>query len=255
MTVIEFSTVVGCCVNCHWCPQTKIEAAYSGPRLMTLDTFRRCLSHLPAGVPLVFAGFAEPYLNRHTTDMIELAAGEHEIQVYTTAVGMVDADVAGLAKFQPKSITLHLADAEGYATIRVDEAYVDRIAALSALPNVNVMTMGTLHPVLVPLFGNLKPLPMHSRAGNVAGMVQISKSGPLKCGAAEELDHPIVLPSGEMVACCNCYSMEHRMGNLADRSWESLRAGPELAEMRRLMSEGGDTLCRTCEMAEPMESR
>lgn len=250
MTVIEFSCAIGCAVDCQWCPQRKIEAAYTGPRLLTPDTFRHCLAHLPPGVPLVFAGFAEPFLNKHTIDMIEMAAPEHEIQVYTTTVGMSDRDVSGLAKFQPKSITLHLADAEGYAKIRVDTAYVDRVTELAGLPNVNVMTMGTLHPALVPVFGNLKPLPMHSRAGNVEGFVQISKSGPLKCGAAPELDHPVVLPDGRLALCCMDWNLDHVIGNLREQTWAEIHAGAALADVRRRMNDG-PCLCRGCEYAEP----
>lgn len=220
---------------------------------MTLDLFKTCIGHMPPGVPLSFAGFAEPFLNNQCIDMIEWAAPDHLIDaVYTTGVGITRRDIDGLKRVRPKAVTLHLADMEGHAKIRCDAVYVATVTEIAdSLPKVNVMTMGTLHKALVPRFGRIAALPMHSRAGNVPGMAVLTKRGPLKCSAAPELDHPVLIPDGNLILCCMDYGLRHPMGNLHEKTWDEIRAGRPLADMRRSMVSGDDTLCRTCEYAVP----
>lgn len=252
MTILEVSTAIGCPVLCRWCPQTLINSVYHGPRLMTLDLFKTCLAHMPAGVPLSFAGYAEPFLNNHAIDMMEHASPLHSIEVYSTGVGVTRRDIEGLKRVRPKALTLHLADAEGHARIRCDAAYVATVTELAdSLPNVNAMTMGTLPDALVPRFGKLIPHPMHSRAGNVPGMAVLTKRGPLKCSAAPDLDHPVLIPDGNLILCCMDYGLVHPMGNLYEKTWEEIRAGQSLAAMRRSMATGDGILCRKCEYAVP----
>lgn len=257
---LEVSTAIGCPVDCAFCPQAAAVGAYHGPRLMPLATFTACLAKMPPGTEVSFAGFAEPWLNKQTTAMAEHchAAGV-PWQTYTTCVGMGLDDVDRIVAARPTRIKLHLPDAEGYAKIRVDDAYLAVIRRLKDKYPVGWMTMGTLPPAVQAIFGKTKAAAMHTRAGTVAGMEKrypLRKRGPLKCRAAPALDRHILLPDGSLALCCFCFTLEHIVGNLMEQTWDEIRTGPALADVRALMaSDDGDCRCRTCEIAMPASEK
>ena len=256
---LEITTAIpdgGCPVACCFCPADKTAANYTGPRLMTLETFAACLAKMPAGTDVSFAGYAEPWLNHRATDMCEETARRGvPFRVYTTCVGMNESDVDRLALARPFQVTLHLPDVQGYAKIRCDAKYVAVVRRLKEkLPAVAAMTMGTLPAALVQVFGNLDAAYMHSRAGNVTLTVRQApprKRGPLRCRPGPELDRNVLLPDGTLTLCCADFGVRHVIGNLLTQSWEEIRAGEPLAKLRAAMaSHDGDCLCRTCEYAE-----
>lgn len=255
---LEITTAIppgGCGVRCCFCPADKTDAAYDGPRLMSLETFAACLGKMPVGTEVSFAGFSEPWLNNSCTAMAEHC---HTVGVrweaYTTCVGMSVEDVERIASASPQRIKLHLPDEEGYAKIRVDEHYISVVKRFSELFPANVMTMGTLHPAMRPIFGKIPPSHMHTRAGNVnekyVPLRIPRKKGPLRCRPGPELDRNILLPDGRLVLCCMAFDLRHILGNLLTQSWESIREGKALADVRAAMaSEDGEVLCRTCEVS------
>jgi radical SAM protein with 4Fe4S-binding SPASM domain len=223
---------------------------------MPFKTFATCLSKMPAGAEMSFAGFAEPWLNNRATDMAEEANRQGRTwEIYTTCVGMSEKDVDRIVAAQPIRIKLHLPDTEGYAKIRVDEQYVRVVKRLADKFPVNVMTMGTLPQVLLQRFGKIHAAAMHTRAGNVDGMeklVPLRKRGPLRCRPGPKLDRNILIPDGKLILCCADFSMQHVIGNLLKQSWQDIMDGPALTAIRKAMaSENGDVLCRQCEFSEP----
>lgn len=257
---LEITTAVppgGCSVRCHFCPADKTADAYGDrPRLMPLETFAACLAKMPAGTSISFAGFAEPYLNPWASDMAEHAARAGvQWELYTTCVGMTEADVDRIAAAKPVRIKLHLPDAEGYAKIRVTPEYVRVVERLADVPGCSWMTMGTLHPAMLRRFGKIIASAMHTRAGLVDApeLVKVRptrKRGALRCRPGPELDRNILLPDGSLTLCCFDFGMRHVIGNLLHQTWQEIRDGEPLRAVREAMaSEDGDVLCRTCEVS------
>lgn len=250
MESLEFSLASACPMDCHYCPQRKLAAAYTGPKLMAMETFEAVIKNAGAVEVYSFAGFAEPYLNPLCTSMIRAASDKGPVTLYTTAVGMTPDDVAEI-RGKVKWMTVHLPDAEGNMKFTPTPAYLKTIIALkNSGMDVRWMSMGKVHGDVGAIVGKVPDVSMQSRAGNVSHMVQIRNHGPLKCGPAPRLDHPVVLPSGDVVVCCQDYSLDHVIGNLAAQTWDEIRRGKAFVDLVAAMeSEDGECLCRRCSYA------
>lgn len=257
MKVLEISTAMDCPFRCTWCPQEKAIAAYNGPRLMTMNTFKSAIHNaIMGGVELVsFAGFAEPFLHPMCVQLMTWAAHALPVVLYTTCVGMTAGDVWALTQLKPQAVTIHLPDAQGNMKFEVTPQYVEVVKQLIQTSlDVRLMAMGSVHPMLADLLkgrdvGGLES--MQTRAGNVGCMpVRLPQRGALKCGPAPDLDHPVMLPSGELLACCQCWSMEHILGNLATQTWQEIYSGSAFKSLVEAMESQNETcLCRRCEYA------
>ena len=134
----EFSPAVGCSVDCKWCAQKLFTAKYSErlknqsselpkDRVLSWDNFLKILDKIPRdkNIQIDFSGYAEPYLNPRTTDMIiETVNRGFGVQLYTTLQGMTHNDIDRLSKIRFAHIVPHLADKDGNAKIPVDDEYL-----------------------------------------------------------------------------------------------------------------------------------
>lgn len=256
-------------MRCGFCPQEKAVASYKGPRLMTVENFKNALSNAGPIEQVSFAGFAEPFLNPRATTMVEWATMvTMSVVIYTTGIGMTLEDVERL-KVRPLDwITLHLPDADGCMKFDPTDEYVAVVESLlKSGQEIRLMAMGPVHPMLESLIrgrdvGSNES--MQSRAGNVSlpqtgrispgtglrldRFVAVAKRGALKCSAAPDLDHPVMLPDGSLVVCCQDWSLEHRLGNLVQQTWDEIYAGEAFARLKESMKDG-PCLCRGCEYA------
>jgi hypothetical protein len=73
--------------------------------------------------------------------------------------------------------------------------------------------------------------------------------GPLRCRPSPNFDHPICLPNGDVVVCCQDFGLDHVLGNLVRQSWADIAGGPAVVRLRELMK-SGECLCRRCEYSE-----
>lgn len=250
--LLELSAAIGCPMHCPYCAAAKLARAYAGPRHMTLDVLGAALSNCPDRVPVSFAGFAEPLLNPDFAALLALVhANGSPAQVYTTGYLLSDIDIETIGRVQPHRLVLHLPDAEGRMNLPVTSLYVERLKRLVELvPHAEAVCYGALHPALVGLC-DMRGSSLQSRAGNVASLPVVgAKRGPLRCRPAPALDHPVMLPDGRLVLCCQDYGLRHVLGNLAERPWSEIARGDGMTVLRRAMAEGGECLCRTCEYAE-----
>jgi MoaA/NifB/PqqE/SkfB family radical SAM enzyme len=251
--ILEVSTSVGCPIRCPYCPQTDIAKKYKGPKRLTLDVFRACLNHCPHGDTIIFAGVAEPYLNTDTSQMMrEVVQSARKVSLYTTGVGMTPWDVSVLIHLAPELVVWHIPDAEGQMKVKITPEYVRLMEKMTAgLPRLNYLCFGTPHPQLAYLVKSLGNYPMHTRAGNVAHLPQRRAIvGPVRCHPGPNLDHPLMLPNGDLFVCVQDFGLQHPIGNLKEESWNVIYQGPKIAHLRGLM-QSGDILCRTCEYAQP----
>ncbi len=251
--MMEITTVVGCKVNCTFCPQKSLLSRYRSPqRKLAFDDFRLALDKMPEDVIIIFAGFSEPFLNEDCTRMILHAHRKgHPLCVFTTAVGMTLADVEQIraipfSAFPHGGFTIHLPDARRLAKIDVTPAYLEVLRALKAaeIQNFSVMAMDAIHPEVAAIFPpSSVSLPrMNSRSGNLEhegvteDFVASSHDGPVICGRDEYIYNNVMLPNGDVVLCCQDYHMDHVLGNLFEQSFAEVQPRPI----------PGYDLCRTC---------
>ena len=258
---IEISTVVGCRMNCDYCPQRIHVLNYTKKwynTRMRLEDFKTMLSTVPKEVEIVFAGMAEPWLNPECSQMVEYAHEQgYKIGVYTTTSGMRYQDVIMIHDIPFLYFTLHLPDADGLMHIHVDEKYLKILSKVVEVIDCQFMVIGKLHPLVEEITG---PVEDHSkgllsRAGNIKTLAINKKSGPLQCSACgPKIDHNVLLPSGEVLLCCMMYDQSHIIGNLLEMPYENIFKSDEYNRVMRGLAgdESIDLKCRFCELAKPI---
>ncbi len=257
--ILEVSTVVGCRMGCSVCPQATHVRSYAGrgDRHMTLATFQRCLATVPRRVEVMFAGMAEPWLNRDATSMVEHASSlGHPISLYSTLVGMTQDDVVRLSRVTMRtSLCVHLPDAAGDMHLDVDDAYLATLRSVVATLPHHFVLFGALHPRVRAVLGHDvrdDTAGTFSRAGNLVERRIPRKTGALACSACgPKIDHNVLLPSGDVALCCQVYDLKHVIGNLTTMTYDELFTSEAYATVMRGLAgdESVDLACRTCELA------
>lgn len=240
---LEITTVIGCKNMCPYCPQEKLLNAYKDNiRIMSFETFKKCVDKVPIDSEIHFTGMAEPFLNPDCAKMIEYAFQKgHKIVLSTTLVGLKDISI--LRKIPFKSFVVHLPSKD--STIPVDEIYLKTLKDLSESGiEISYVYFGTLHPninINIPATQSL----MNSRAGNLGGKPRRRK-GEIVCKRTQ----PILLPNGDVVLCCMDYGLKHILGNLLRNNYNDLFSGNEYQNiLKGWKNSETDMLCRNCEFA------
>lgn len=248
-------------MNCDYCPQkihVKNYTAKSKHTEMTFHDFKIMLSTVPKEVEIVFAGMAEPWLNKHCTDMVLYCFDKgYRVGVYTTTVGMKEEDVRNIRGLDFSFFTLHLPDADGHMTLKVTEQYLlILLMVMRSIPGHQKMVIGRLHPEVEKYTGPVADgsAGLLSRAGNLKTLAINRKKGPLQCSACgPKIDHNILLPNGEVLLCCMDYAQEHVIGNLIHGDYEGLFKSAEyLRIMEGLKDDTKEIACRRCEISTPI---
>ncbi len=142
---LEITTVIGCKNMCSYCPQEKLLNAYKDDvRVMSFETFKKCVDKVPIDSEIHFTGMAEPFLNPDCVKMIEYAFRKgHEIFLSTTLVGLKDIPL--LEKITFKTFLVHLPSED--SNIKVDENYLKTLKDLSESSiKVTYIHFKNLHP-------------------------------------------------------------------------------------------------------------
>lgn len=65
---MEITPLVGCSVNCKYCPQITFLSAYykNRKRAMSFEDFKICLDKITKNTLIEWAGFVEPFLNLYS---------------------------------------------------------------------------------------------------------------------------------------------------------------------------------------------
>lgn len=274
-TMLEITTVIGCSVDCRYCPQKLLanryfEADKTRKSRMTVDDFRVYLKHTPVDCELVFCGMSEPFLNRGCMEMIEMACGAgRDVSLFTTLVGLSFAELQRLLTFPIRYVTLHVADQFGHAKIQADDEYYRKIELIiaakkqSGAPFVDVINaQGEPDPRVAKICeGKYEILTsLHDRAGNLGASedgalercYQVLEGKKIYCGTCgPDLNNQVLLPDGTLVLCNMDFGLRHPLGNLLQDDYEAIRRGEEMHRVLRGM-EGDpsiDLLCRSCTAA------
>ena len=270
---LEITPVLGCSVNCRYCPQEVIVRKYfehdkNRKRIMTLEDFQIFLEHTPDDCDIMFAGMAEPYLNKDAVEMFKIACNAgRKVSIYTTLVGASEQDVDETLRLPIHYVTLHVADKYGYAHIPLTEEYyrnvekyvsakkkdgspfVDFVNA-QAEPDERIAEICKgKYEVMTSVqdrAGNLEDEHLQKREHNLGKNEKI-----MCCFCGPKLTNNVVLPDGTLLLCNMDYGMQHVLGNLLTNDYETIRSGGELYRVFDGMNgnEDIDVLCRKCLLA------
>lgn len=265
MAKFEICTVIGCVNMCDYCPQDKILSSYKSPiRIMSLDTFKKCIDKVPKNVPILFSGFAEPFQNKNCTKMIEYANKKgFLIKVFTTGIGITKKDIPRLEKIPFATFEIHLPENLNKTRIKVDNHYLEIIKSIknSKIQNLKYLLYGKVHPKVGKVLNieveNLSRL-ITNRASNLSSVPPLKKlKGSIICGSSGRmLNENFLLPNGDVVLCCMDYGLKHKLGNLLESSYESLFQTDSFRKMQEALdSPEGEILCRYCSSARKSNSK
>ena len=253
MDMIEVTTVIGCKNMCSYCPQAITIKNYgNNERVMTPETFRKCIDNIKEDVAISFSGFAEPFQNENAMAMILHAyAKGHPIRLNTTLAGMTKNDIELLKDIEIQEFIVHLQTKEEHFVEMAK--YLQLLELLcAAISNMRFVYNGGLDERVISILKehNYKPvqLEIKSRAG--ALFKQKHKKGRIFCDMKKEIGDNILLPNGDVVLCCMDFGLKHKLGNLLTQRFEELHSNSDWKELKKKFDEhDNDLLCRQCELS------
>ena len=266
---LEITTVMGCRVNCKYCPQSALVSKYfeqdnNRARELTIDVFKTCIDKMPQNTIVIFSGASEPCLNENVYEMIEYANSKHHIlRLLTTLEGMTIEGFERIKDIPFEAVVLHAPDMDRYAKIELSDNYfniLDRVLAAKkkdGKPFIDLCNcQGTFDEQFLAHVNwdipglNRKTL-LHDRAGNLCedGLDSKRNEGRIYCGASfPKLNHFMMLPDGTVCLCCMDFGQKHVLGNLVRDSYKDIIDSNELKKVRSGMKHDleMDILCRNC---------
>ena len=267
---LDITTKIGCSINCKYCPQNVLLKAYFKDNqkrevYLTVDTLKKCIEHMPDNTNYQFGGMSEAFLNPNCLELIRMVCDtKHTVNLYTTLVGLNEDILYKVIDLPLDYVTLHVADAKGYAKISTTDEYYHllEIAIKSKKRNGNMfidMCNSQAEPT-ARVFDICKgkyiiTSTLLDRAGNLQGENLVSKcitTGKISCGiCGKALNKNELLPDGTLLLCCMDYGMKHVLGNLKEQSYSDIMNGKEIRNIRERMEFDfkKDILCRSCSSA------
>ena len=262
---LEITPKVGCSVQCRYCPQTKFLARYflkKRPKTLSLSDFKLCIDKTPNDTIIEFAGFVEPFLHLEAVEMMEYVRDTgREMTLFTTLIGVNREICKKIISLPFRQVVLHLPDRDGYANIPMTKEYfsvLDMVLDAKRLDGNNFVDSANCQSVLhddIASFLNGRVMVsgvMIDRAGNLDDDCLRSADeiyGDIYCDRSYNVDHNILLPSGEVVLCCMDFGMQHVLGNLLKESWQDIHNGTEMKKIKAGMCNPehvDEVLCRHC---------
>jgi len=285
---LEVTTVIGCPVMCSFCPQTSLIKNFKAQnsfdynnKVLTFDKYQKIIDKIPNWVDIHFSGMSEPYASKDCSKMISYTLEKgHKFCLYSTLVGANkdDIDLLTQINFDSKyKLVVHLPDDEQNFKAKITDVYIDNLKYFLNNSNIqqkildgsiDFMSMsrrGFTDPVIKDLVPKkLSSFIAISRAGNLSNdnekfegkQITKRKNGKIICSVAPYLNHNVLLPNGDVVLCCMDYSVQHKIGNLLEQSYESLFNNDSIAQIFKQLNEDDNTnklLCRNCELAKELK--
>ena len=260
---MEITTVIGCPIDCDFCPQTSLLESYlkrSNESYMLFSTFQACLDKLPQDVRIDFSGMSEPFINKDCVRMMQYCYSRFKyMALYTTFVGLGIEQLHSVYSMRDKidPIVIHVADKDGRSKINVDEKYLDVIrlaiemfdtsyVCSHGIPNPNILVPNDRLRIIDSVYSS--PWPLISRAGNLRSVGATSKNGAIQCRTSlNKFNRNVLLPNGDVLLCCMDYSNEFVLGNLCCESYEQIQESSVKKHLMQMLFDGSDCICRKCE--------
>lgn len=266
---IEITTVIGCKLNCHYCPQKLLTSKYyeeNKNRLncISVELFKEYLSKIEKDTIICFAGMSEPWLNRECTEMILYAHSKgYTLEVYTTLLGMTIDDFERIKNIDFNEFVIHLPDRQKNTIIPITDEYLELLKTITNYSLVDRKFVsgyschGDIHPDIYNLFSedDLKIVnyELNNRANNISSDIICNSSTvtklPFRCiRTGKKLNHNVLLPDGTIILCCMDYQLKHQIGNLNYANYNEILNSNELEKVRNAMDNDNENsiLCKNC---------
>lgn len=243
------------CVNaCEFCPQDKWRSAYGGKNRLSYEEFQALLEKIPRQVRIDFSGFSEPFANREAARMMKWAHRQgYGVGLFTTLVGLRPEDVEIIREVPFYPCNLHLPDDTNFK-VRDEEKWLKsfRLFARHVAFDNAVYHIGDVSPAIVKEVSRVRRFPSLSRASNVNPTVTepiARRSGTIGCVASNDrFDRNVMMPDGTVYLCCMDWSLQHRLGDLKEQSYQELFQSETYRSIVRGMTDPSvESLCRYCE--------
>lgn len=249
---LEITTKLGCKLACSFCPQKKLVKSYnSQEKLFSIQNFNNILKKLPKNIHVHFSGYAEPFLNKDTAEMIFMAKQQgFTVHLYTTLVGLDEQNLKFLQDLKIDFIKIHVPDKYG---MKVDDDLWITLHELFVKLNINnafYMSMGELTEKVKKYTEqyqiNIEMPEMLSRGGLIEKIEIKYLKGKIIC-AADRWHKNVILPDGNVYACCMDYGLTMPLGNLFNQTYEEIFSKAE--QYKQNTNPPENSICRSCEWA------
>lgn len=265
---IEVTGVIGCHINCKYCPQKLLIHEYyknnkRRQREISLSNYKMCVDHLPENATLSFAGYVEPFHHPEVVEMLLYAHHTgHRVELFTTFDGCSLDQYEKIKDIPFSRVVLHTPDANGYANINTSAEYwtiIDK--ALSHRKPGGLPFIDTANCQSVPskdflkvANGRVKVISaLENRAGNlkddnIVGVEEIYKY-PIRCNKSLNQNHWVLLPDGTLTICCEDFGLTSNIGNLITSTYDDILKNGEYIRIRQAMEEFSsetNLICRKC---------
>ena len=247
---LEITTHIGCPIDCLDCPQKMLRERYRGKRTMDFEEYKKAIDKVPAGTRIDFSGMCEPFANKRCADMILYAFEKgFPMALYTTLQGATLEDFERLKDVHYEICTVHLPDMDGRSHFNITDEYLEVLRRWNAH---YYSIHGRLDERVKPCLHHYNFITyMHDRAGNVECRphMNIDPDRRLWCiTSGRNMDHNVLLPSGEVLMCCMDYGMTGVFGNLFTQSYDEVLNSKAACQMRSTLDQG-ESICRHCSNA------
>ena len=281
---LEITTKIGCTNMCEYCPQSLLIKKYARlnkktepsseakkkDKIMSLDTFIKCISTIPSSMDMHFTGYVEPFENPACADMMLHANSKgHTIACNTTLVGLTVDIIEKIRKIPFRAFRVHLPSSTYKEFIGVkrplstletgqyalSEEWLKILTYISNNPlhNQSYHCHGGLHPQLEAPPGLVKTVAIESRASN---LLKENPETPLPPdinprGKCPRIYQNVLRPDGALALCCQDYGLTGLLGNLLEQTWQEYRNSEKFAEIVK----HGHDLCDFCDKPLPPRDR
>ena len=225
---LELTTIFPCVNTCKFCPQDKWRNAYKGKQRLTYDEFCKLLVNIPKDVRLDFSGFSEPFANRESSLMMRQAYQDgYQVALFTTLVGFRQEDLDIIKDIQFSACNIHLPDDTNFRVPDEDrwlESY--KLFDKYILYDNAVYHLREFVTKIKREIAEADLYPVLTRSSNVDPEVAPPlprHKGIISCSTSKDLfNQNVMMPNGDVYLCCMDWSLQHKLGNLFEQSYEEL---------------------------------
>jgi hypothetical protein len=227
---LEVTTVVGCSGNClDYCAQEVFLKRYqSNIKVLTPVLFEEMLKNMPAGLPIVFGGFSEPFGNHYLIELLQLAQNyRHPLGMFSTLVGASDWQIEEIVRFKFAFFCVHLPDGVHFK-LPLTRKYMEHFFKVAL--NIRIISIMQMNDNFVSVNREkiLRGEPMPSKTAGFC------RNGNFTKGETRMM----VLPNGIVYPCTMDMRLDYPVGNLLNEKYEEIVSKVKL--IRRF------ALCQFC---------
>lgn len=224
---LEICVSVGCINHCLCCAQKLIADKYGklNPVNLSFDDFKRVLYNIPENCKIVFSGWAEPFQNRDSSAMMRYAFYKgHKVYLNTTLVGFTDRDKEFIADVDFELVGIHVPDESNFQYTHPLDEYLTLLNSWISLNKKSIyISLGKADERIKEKV-DVQKIPIQSRAGflpEFGKKINIDRRKTLSC-IYNHFDDHVVLPNGNVYACCMDMGLSVKLGNLLKQRHEDL---------------------------------